>query len=64
MDLDSYNVERSGYNILDLLSNIGGILPTTSKSNDSLCGLISLYASTVLVVVFAFGGLRVDLTKP
>ena len=26
MDLDSYNVERSGYNILDLLSNIGGIL--------------------------------------
>ena len=26
MDLNLYNVERSGYNILDLLSNIGGIL--------------------------------------
>ena len=26
MDLNLYTVERAGYNILDLLSNVGGIL--------------------------------------
>ena len=39
-------------------------MPTTSKSNDSLCGLISLYASAGLdyVVFVVFCGFIADLT--
>lgn len=40
MDLNQYNVERAGYNVLDLLSNVGGI---QAMLVSSLSAIISIF---------------------